>query len=381
MRTSILKYIFYSILFFAIVSCNQDKVEEQAETIGNENAVELSPEQLKNSDIQLAKIKTQTIASILKVNGHIDVPPQNMISISSPLGGYLKSTKLLPGMHLRKGELIATMEDPQYITLQQEYLMAKSRLSFTDTEFTRQGELNQSKASSDKVFQESKMNSVNQKVLVKSLSEKLKLIGINPDDLNENNLSRSINIVSPIDGFVSKVNMNIGKYANPSDIIFELVNPTDIHLALDIFEKDVDKIQIGQKLIAYTNSNPDQKYTCEIILIGKNLADDNSVEVHCHFDKYDKSLLPGMFMNAEIEVAGTKGLVIPDDAIVQYEGRQLVFAQTSGGKYEMIEVKSQNNENGLTQISFVESTDFTNRDFVVKGAYTLLMKMKNTEEE
>ena len=381
MRHIKIKPIYFLFVIAGLLSCNREKPAESAETIiPSDNSVELSPSQLSNSKIETGKLTKQEISSLVKVNGHIDVPPQNMVSISSPLGGYLKATKLLPGMHLKKGELIATMEDPQYITLQQEYLTAKSKLIFTEAEFSRQEELNKSKASSDKVFQEAKMNYTSQKILVRSLSEKLKLIGINPDELNENNLSRSINIVSPIDGYVSKVNMNIGKYANPSDIIFELVNPADIHLALDIFERDIDKIQIGQKLVAYTNSNPEKKYQCEIILIGKNLADDRSVEVHCHFEEYDKSLLPGMFMNAEIEVSGSNGFVIADDAIVQFEGKHFVFKQTQERKYDMVEITTKNSENGMTQIAFSDTSTIADQNFVVKGAYTLLMKMKNTEE-
>jgi cobalt-zinc-cadmium efflux system membrane fusion protein len=135
-----------------------------------------------------------------------------MVSISVPLGGYLKSTKLLPGMKVKKGEVIANIEDQQYIQLQQDYLTAKSKLSYIEKEYQRQKELNQSKASSDKVFQETETTYQGQKILVKSLSEKLRLISINPDKLDENNLSRSINLYAPIDGFVSTVNVNIGKY-------------------------------------------------------------------------------------------------------------------------------------------------------------------------
>jgi membrane fusion protein, heavy metal efflux system len=302
------------------------------------------------------------------------------VSISAPLGGYLKSTKLLPGMHLNKGEVIAVLEDQQYITLQQDYLSAQARFDFLNSEFSRQEELNKSKASSDKVYQQAKLDYLTQKVLVKSLGEKLKLIGINPDNLTENNLSRSINIVSPIDGYVSSVNMNIGKYANPSDILFELVNPTDIHLALHIFEKDISKLFIGQKVITYTNSNPEKKYPCEIILIGKDVTKDRSAEVHCHFEQYDRTLIPGMYMNAEIEIDGINATVIPNDGIVRYEGKQYVFVVVEKNKFEMQEVTTLNTENGLTQIEFVNKQDIEGISFVTKGAYTLLMTLKNTEE-
>jgi cobalt-zinc-cadmium efflux system membrane fusion protein len=372
-------YILTIVVCLSLLSCSDTK-QTETETANNETTIALTEAQFKNAGITVATIEKQAIARLLKVNGVIDVPPQNMVSISAPLGGYLKYTKLLPGMHINKGESIAVMEDPQYISLQQEYLTAKAKLSYLQNEYNRQESLNKSAAASDKVFQEATMNYASQKVLVKSLSEKLLLIGISPDNLNENTISRSIAIHSPIDGYVSKVNVNIGKYASATDVLFELVNPEDIHLALDIFEKDIDDLQIGQKLLAYTNTQPDKKYPCEIILIGKDISETRSVEVHCHFDAYDKSLIPGMYMNAEIEVSSQNDFVISDESIVTYEGKHLVFYEKSKNNFEMVEVEMGNSENGITQITFKNNFNPGQKKFVIKGAYSILMKSKNTEE-
>ncbi len=376
------KYIIISIAFAILTSCGSKQTKtEVAEESSNETSVELTDAQLKNSEIKTGKIEQRNISSLLKVNGKIEVPPQNMVSVSVPMGGYLKSTKLLAGMHISKGEVIATMEDQQYIQLQQDYLTAKAHFSSIEKEYIRQKELNQSKASSDKVYENAQTEYLSQKVLIKSLSEKLKLIGINPDNLNENTISRSINIYSPIDGFVSQVKMNIGKYVTPTDVLFELVNPADIHLQITIFEKDLYKISIGQKIFAYNNTNPEKKYICEIILIGKDVSPERTIQVQCHFEQYDKLLIPGMYMNAEVEVSTNNAFVIPNEGLVRFEGKQYVFTETESNKYEMQEVTTQNNENGYTQIIFADSTDMKNKTFVTKGAYTLLMKMKNAAEE
>lgn len=373
----------YIIIAFAIAvaSCGNKKQTENKAEQTEETTVTLSDAQLKNTDIETGKIELRSISSLLKVNGIIEVPPQNMISVSVPLGGYLKSTKLLAGMHIGKGEVIATMEDQQYIQLQQDYLTAKARFNAIEKEYMRQKDLNQSKASSDKVFEAAQTEYVSQKVLLKSLEEKLKLININPNKLDETNISRSINISSPIDGFVSSVKQNIGKYVAPTDVLFELVNPEDIHLQLTVFEKDLPRLFIGQKIFAYNNSEPEKKYKCEIILIGKDVSPERTVQVHCHFEQYDKSLIPGMYMNAEIEVATSNAFVIPDDGLVRFEGKHYVFIQAGKNTYTMHEVTIQNNENGFTQITFADSTEMKNKVFVTKGAYTLLMKMKNTQEE
>jgi cobalt-zinc-cadmium efflux system membrane fusion protein len=375
------KNIIIILVFIILTSCGDKEVKVVTGEIPDENTVELTDAQLKNSEIETGKIEFRNISSLLKVNGKIEVPPQNMVSVSVPMGGYLKSTKLLSGMHISKGEVIATMEDQQYIQLQQDYLTAKAHFSSIEAEYIRQKELNESKASSDKVFQNAQAEYLSQKILIKSLSEKLKLIGLNPDNLNENSISKSINIYSPIDGFVSLVKMNIGKYVTPTDVLFELVNPEDIHLQLTIFEKDLYKLTIGQKIFAYNNTDPNKKYICEVLLIGKDVSPERTVQVQCHFEQYDKNLIPGMYMNAEVEVATNNAFVIPNDGLVRFEGKQYVFTQMANRRYKMEEVTTQNNENGYTQITFADSTKMRNKLFVVKGAYTLLMKMKNMEEE
>jgi cobalt-zinc-cadmium efflux system membrane fusion protein len=200
----------------------KDKNSEQ-----NSATLSLSNEQVKNAGVVVNKGEVKKISSIIKVNGKIEVPPQNMVSVSVMLGGYLKSTHLLPGTKIKQGEVIAIFEDQQYIQIQQDYLTSQEKMNYARKEYERQKDLNQSKASSDKVLQLAETEFKTQQITVRSLYEKLKLIGIRPESLNESNISRSINLYSPIDGFVSKVNVNIGKYVNPSDVIFELINPTN----------------------------------------------------------------------------------------------------------------------------------------------------------
>lgn len=376
------KIIILLIVTFAFYSCSDKKTTEtEAPQTILENKLTLTDAQFKSAKIELGKTEKRNISTSLKLNGKIDVPPQNMVSVSMPLGGFLKSTKLLPGMHVKKGEVIASMEDQQYIQLQQDYLTIKSKLAFYENEYVRQKELNLSKASSDKVFQQSQMDYQTQKISLSALSEKLKLININPETLNETNLSKSVNIYSSIDGFVSKVNVNIGKYVNPSDILFELINPSDIHLNLKVFEKDLDKLSIGQKLLAYNNNQPDKKYRCEIILISQELSIDRSAEVHCHFEDYDKTLLPGMYMNAEVEIKMNNTESINEDAIVSHEGKDFIFISKGKNQFEMIEIKKGSTENNYTELITLDGKDISGFEIVTKGAYSLLMQLKNKSEE
>ena len=167
------------------MSCGNKSEENVTESNSLEHVVKLNDEQIKNAGIVIGKLESRTISSVLKVNGKIDVPPQNMVSISIPLGGFLKSTELLPGMHIKKGQVIAVMEDQQYIQLQQDYLTSRSKLSYLENEYNRQKELNQSKASSDKVYQLAEAEYKAEKVNERSLQEKLKLIHLTCQGLNE----------------------------------------------------------------------------------------------------------------------------------------------------------------------------------------------------
>lgn len=369
-----------SVLFFVLYSCSSkqtDVVEKPAPSAVN--VVTLTDAQVKHAGIEAGKMEMKDISSVLKLNGKVDVPPQNIVSVSVPLGGYLKSTRLLPGMHVNRGEVLAVMEDPQYIQLQQDYLTAKAQFAFNESEYNRQKELNENKASSDKVFEQARATWQTQYILIKSLAQKLKLIGINPDRITPDNISKSINIYSPITGFVSSVNVNIGKFVNPSDVVFELVNPDDIHLALTVFDKDISKLSIGQKLIAYTNTHPEKKYPGEIILISKTVAGDNATLVHCHFEQYDKTLLPGMFMNADVELKLNNVYALPDEAVVRFDNKNFIFRIKGSNKYEMLEVKTGDTENGFTEIT--GDVNFANEQFVTKGAYNLLMVLKNVAED
>ena len=368
------------ISFFIFIQCKKEEAPKQEHNITkDENIVTLTDAQLRNAPIETTMLSLQNIASTLKLNGMIDVPPQNLVSVSIPLGGYLKSSNLLPGMPVSRGQVIAVIENPQFIQLQQDYLMARSKAHFAELDYNRQKTLNQSQASSDKAMQlaQSEMNS--QRILMNSLAQQLRLININPESLKSGSITKSVPVYSSINGFVSKVNVNIGKYVNPSDVLFELINPDDIHLNLKVYEKDLEYLKKGQRFAAYTNADPAKKYYGEILLISKDISQGGLAEIHCHFDKYDHSLVPGMYMNAEIETSTSFSNAVPEESIVNFEGKDFVFVEVKKQTYRLTPVTLGETENGFTQI--LNFDDFKNKKIVTKNAYTLLMKLKNTEEE
>lgn len=369
------KFIF--LLIYLVTACGPEKVQEE-EKVAVRELLSLNAAQLKNAGLKTDTLQLKVLSRKVKASGRVEAPPQNYISVSAPLGGFLRSTDLLPGMKVKKGSVLAWMEDQQYIQLQEQFLIIKSELIIAEKEFTRQNELNQDKTASDKSLEQARGSFEAKTALYAGLREKLLLVGIQPDRLTASTLSRAVPLLSPIDGYVAKVNVNVGKYVQAQDALFELVNPEDIHLALTIFEKDIDGLEVDQKVSAWTN-NGTRRYDCEVILLGRNVGADRSIEVHCHFINYDHTLLPGMFMNAEIEVRNQSAFVLPTEAVTEYAGKAYIFIAEAPGTFRMQEIKKGIAVDGYVAIDGAE--EFLSKQIVVKGAYSLLMLAKNVSED
>lgn len=378
---NLLSHYMVYVLAVLCISCHRNTENAASTPPGpkDENLVSLTDAQLRNVHLEIVTLADEPITNILKVNGKIDVPPQNFVSVSIPLGGYLKSTKLLPGMKVSKGDVIAVVENPQFVQLQQDYLSAQSKLHFAQLDFRRQKELNQNQASSDKVMQQAQAEMNSQQIIMNAIAKQLELIHIQPSTVSAENIRKSAPVYSTIDGYVSKVNVNIGKYVNPSDILFELINPTDIHLNLKVYEKDLEQLRPGQLLLAYSNANPSKKYNGKIHLIGKDVDPSGMTDVHCHLDKYDQNMIPGVYMNAEIQTTATLGHALPEESIVDFEGKNYVFISEGNSNYRLAEIAVEEPQKGLVKV--LNYRDFEGKKIVSKNAYTLLMQLKNTSEE
>jgi len=371
----------YTILIIFLISCNGEvKKEAVVVEAKDDETVVFTEEQIKNAGIETGGVLKQVLNAELNVNGVVDVPPQNLVSVSFPVGGYLKTTKLMPGMHVSKGEVIAIMEDQSLIQLQQDYLIAQTKLVFLKQEFERQQTLYQSNVNAEKVLQQSKADFESQKVLVKGYNEKLRLIHINPEKLSEQTISRTVPVYSPINGFVSKVNVNIGKFVNPADVLFELINPDDIHAALTVFEKDMDKVQIGQSVLVSLTDDPGKEYACKVILVTRNVDENRSGTLHCHFHDKPPHLLPGMFLNAKIRINTKSVITLPENAIVRYGNNEYAAEQIDGQTFRLLPVQTGLRANGSVEI-ITSDGQLEKKKFVLKNAYAVLGKLKNRAEE
>lgn len=377
----------FLLVFLSVFSgCNSAPKEEKpaeteaAATPENPNEVTLTDAQYKSSGIALGQVEQKNISTVLRLNGMLDVPPQNLISVSAPLGGFVKNTELLQGMKLKKGQVLAVLENPEYITLQQEYLDAKSKLAYQELEFARQKELSEENVSSKKTFQQTTAEFQQLRNRAAALKAQLALLNVNPNTLSARNISSTIRIYSPINGFVKNVMVNTGKFVGPQDVLFELVDVEHMHAELTVFEKDIAKLKHGQKIKLTFPNLPGHEISASVYLVGRSIEADKTIRVHAHLDKEDPELLPGMYVTALVEIDAQTVPALPEEAIVQAEGKNVIFVAKDARTFETVPVEIGATEDGYTEVKLPENVP-ANAKIVTKGAYHVLAKKLNVGEE
>lgn len=368
------------ILSFLVLGC-AGKKEQQAEEVKEaaEEVIKLNSDQIKELQLSFGSAEKKLINSNIIVQGKIDLPPQNNISVNFSLGGFLKSTKLIPGMHISKGEIIAIMEDQAIVQLQQDYLLSAAKLILATNEYERQKTLFDANAGTSKLLQQASSEMKMQSINAKSLGEKLKLIGVDSQNLNEGNISGQVPIRSTINGYVSKVNVNTGKYVQPTETMFELIDPEDIHVALTLFEKDLPYVNTGNSVQVRFMQEPGITYAAEVILVNKNIDDDRTAIAHCHFKKQPRNLLPGMYVEGVISVKNKEAYILPEDAVQRFGNKQYIFISRGKDIVVMTEVQTGVVQDGKIEI-ISDPALLTGGKVVLNNTYKLLGMLKNAGE-
>jgi cobalt-zinc-cadmium efflux system membrane fusion protein len=385
----IVSLFIYGVLIF-LCSCtggNKPAAEAAGVEVLPENIVEMREDQIKLAGIQTGSIEMRSVNNTLKVNGIISAAPQNQATVSMPLGGFIRSTTLLPGNAITKGQTLAVIENQDFVDIQQNYLEAKNRLTFAEAEFKRHTDLYKDEVYSEKNLQQVTVEYKNLLALVRSLEQKLILIGIDPGNLNETNISSTVNLRSPITGYLKSVNINIGKYVAPTDVLFEIINSDRLFLELTLFEKDADKVITGQKIKFFIN-NEAEAHEATISQTGKSISDDKTFRVYATVTKPCKNVLPGMYVNALIEESNSLVTALPSEAIVSFDDKDYIFIfernKEEGGKpfteYRMVEVHKGASEGGYTEVILPEGFEPGTAKVVLQGAYSLLSAKKNAGE-
>jgi membrane fusion protein, heavy metal efflux system len=344
----------------------------------NNKPIELTKLQFESSKMSLGKKELKDFHEVVKATGMFDVPPENRVSVSSYYSGTVKEIKLLPGERVKKGQLLFTLENPEFVQLQQDYLEAKGQLIYLKSDFERQKNLSQDNVSSQKTFLKSESDYMVTKVRMQSLSKKLALMNINANLLTLDNIRSTIIVNSPISGYVTQVDISKGAFLNTSQTAINIVNTDELHLELKIFEKDLLKVKLGQAIKFRIQEDKSNSYDASVHLVNKTIdTKDRTVGIHGHLEGQNISnkFNPGMYVEAEIYATSSQKNALPEDALVEIDGKffALVLSNSSNKGYTFVkkEIKVGATNDGFVEV--LNAMDFDeNTQFLTNGAFNLI---------
>jgi RND family efflux transporter MFP subunit len=366
--------------------------QEQHETV---NTVALSEEQMKTIGIELGPIEEKQLTASLKTNGILKVPNQNKASINSVYNGVIKSLLVQPGNSVAKGQTIATIANPEFIQIQDEYLSINSKIVLAEQEYDRQKELNAGNAGALKNLQAAETALKTLHSRKSSLEQQLHLMGINPATLANGQLISVLSIRSPISGVVSNVMVQMGSYVNVNTTVAEIVDNSQLHLDLFVYEKDLPKLKNNQTIHFTLTNNPGKEYDALIYSLGSSFeGESKAVTVHAMVKSNKTGLIDGMNVTAVISLEKNTVPAVPSEAIVSYQGQDYIFIQSrehsktedkekkkeSGLEFAKIPVAKGTTDVGFTEITLLKGIP-ANAKVVTKGAFFVLAKMTNAGEE
>lgn len=369
------------VVLFTMMSCSDKAPETNSAEKANatSSVISLTGKQVLSLGIKSSALTKSFMGMSIFANGMIDVPPQNKSFISVPFGGYIRDIKVLDGMRVAKGEVLLVVEHPEIIQLQQDYLEVQGNMEYLKAEMDRQKVLLDKEAGSAKNYQLSKSYWQVAQAKLSGLSMKLEMANVNVTALKNGTIQREQKIRSPFSGVVTKVNTNVGSFADPKDNLLEVIDLQHAHAELIVYEKYLKSLKLNQ-LVNLNFVDSEEKTTAKVFLIGREIGADRTVKVHCHFDKLPKEIVPGSYLKAEINVDEMEHIVVPTDAIVNFGGKDMIYVTSDNRHFIPVEIEVLSAQGDKTAIQAINEMDFINRKFVSKGAYELL-STQNKEEE
>lgn len=347
-----------------------------------EGVVELTMQQAETIGLEINPLEKKSLGNTIKVTGKLELFPQNRANISPFVGGNVRSIKVIEGDKVNNGQVLAYLEHPDIISMQQEFQEKNDELVFLKQDFERKQILYDKGVSSGKEFQmaQSKFRSTTSSV--KGLRSKLRLLGINTDKVLQGHIFSSVPITTPISGYVDEVMVSLGDYVAPQTKMFTVSDNSEIHVDFKVYEKDIRKVKEGQEIYFTVAAKPDQLLKAKIHAIGKTFESDaKALHVHADVHNDDKELLPGMYVEGRIVQDAKMAFAVPEDAIVKEGEQSYIFIldeddkkEENKMKFKMIPVNV-----GITDLGYVEinlPAEIAQKVKVVtKGAYTLSSEM------
>ena len=393
-----------------LLSCNpkvkDNGGEENQEEQAPEGVVILNQKQRQALGLQLGGFQMRNLTTVVKVNGQLAVPPANSADVTAIIGGNVKDIKVFFGDRVRKGQVLAVLEHPDYVALQEDFAAIANKLQFLEKEYERQKKLFENNVGSGRDFQRVKSEYNTAKARYQGLKSRLQLLHLDPEKVKQGKISNTINIVSPINGYVTDMNIKLGTYVDARDKLFEIADNNAIHADFMVYEKDVYLVKKGQKVHFTVSNMPGKEFTAVVFAIGKEFEQNTrSVHIHAKILGDKKGLIPGMYISGHLHTDEKYTRTLPNDAIVTEGTKSYIFVrddqvleemekesdkQSEKGENEgeqdrndlmafrMLEVIPGRKDGGYTEIQFPDSLP-ANTQIVLNTAYYLLADMKKEE--
>jgi cobalt-zinc-cadmium efflux system membrane fusion protein len=417
MKSFKIKYKNYLLLIASclfLISCGDKEIkpEREEQKVVKEQTeptiASLTAEQIKTVGIQYGTIEQKQLTATLKANGALRVPNNNKANVTSLYGGVVKSINVQLGDFVRKGQVIATIANPQFLQLQEEYLRTASKIIFAEQEVARQKELNEGNAGAMKNYQSATAELKSLRTNRASLQQQIQLMGINPNSLSNRNLRSALLVTSPISGIISNVFSKIGSYVDVSAPVAEIVDNSQLHLDLNVFEKDLPMLKVGQIIHFRITNNAGEDYNAKVYSIGASFENDSkSIPVHATVQGNKSGLIDGMNITAIVSLNDITTSAVPNDAIISADGKDYIFVVTNkqiaeekpeegeekketettsnekevkSTNFEKIEVVKGVSNMGYTAITLIKDIPAESK-IVTKGAFFVNAKLTNKGEE
>lgn len=306
----------------------------------------LTPQQIEAVGIKYGVVEMKELTATIKANGILSLPNSSKANATSLYGGVIRSINVQIGDYVRKGQVIATIANPQFIQLQEEYLTINSKITFAEQEMQRQKELNAGNAGAMKNLQNAiaELNALRTRKA--SLHRQIQLMGINPNSVSNSSLKSSLVVTSPITGAISNVYGKIGSYVDVSSPVAEVVDNSSLHLHLNVFEKELPMMKAGQTVHFTLTNNPVTEYDAAIYGIGSAFENDSkTIPVHARVKGNVKGLIDGMNITAIVSLDNVLSPAVPNDAIVDADGKKYIFVITNKKPQEAEEEEGNGGHN------------------------------------
>lgn len=370
---------FLLIAILTLASCNSNEKTEAANTVETEimedtDIITITENQFSAGNMEIGKITRQPFSTIVKANGMFAVPPENQADVSAYFAGYVKNISLLPGDAVKKGQTLFTIENPEYVQAQQDFLEAKGRLNYLKSDYERQKELMVDNVTSKKNFLKAESEYTVTLAQYQSFKKKLSLMNINPNTLTGENIRSVISVPSPLTGYVTRINATKGMYLNPSDVAITVTNTDDLHIELKIFEKDLPMVKMGQPINVRLQNDMNKVYQGKVHLVNKAInIQDRTVTIHGDLvnEAEAKLFAPGMYIEGKILTTTSEHPALPVEAVANIDNDYFALVKENGTTFKRVLIKVGPTNNGFIQI--LNSDDFKpDTEFLTKGAFNLI---------